>query len=119
MHTNLVTEKERKANTLKLANLPFNCSSRDISHWIEQLGGTGITIKRHRSSYKENCGIVHFKNEESKEKAKEISRLYKGKAIYFCNSETVTCFSCGEKGHMAGDHNKTTYSHNTTFKAWW
>jgi len=60
---------------------------------------------------------VHFKNEESKEKAKEISRIYKGKPIYFCNSETVTCFSCGEKGHMAGDHNKNTNNPKVIFQS--
>ena len=94
-------EDERKKYTLKLSNLPFNCSGKEINHWLESINALGITIKRHYSGIRQNCGIVHFKNAEDMKNAKIMSRRYKDKVVFFCPVDCITCFICGDRGHIA------------------
>ena len=38
-------EQKRKKYLLKLSNLPFNCSGKEIDHWLLSIKAIGITIK--------------------------------------------------------------------------
>ena len=44
------------------------------------------------------------------ENAKGMPKQYKGKIVFFCSPEYLTCFLCGNIGHMASKHNQRNTS---------
>jgi hypothetical protein len=84
----------------KLAGIPRNCLAGDLVEFLKNINAKSCFIPRNFQTYRQqNFAFVNFANQEDFTQAPLTSYSFKGAPLFWCDTSTKTCFTCGSPDH--------------------
>ena len=91
----------RNEHRIKLTNLPFNTSARDLTDIIKAVDAKSCYIPRSSTYKPKPFAILFFENGSKLNEALKQNFSFGGNNLYWVTADTKVCHKCGSPNHLA------------------